>query len=126
MRKPTFCIYAKTKTQISFTVTAKLISAFVFTTQIVQSLYFLNSKFQASSHLLRLYSPVCVGPGRKPEHRFSHNEAHIVGEEILMSNHNIGFYGDSDNLLSSIYMYTLYLCSTYPHLSNDVKVNVKK
>ena len=25
-----------------------------------------NSKFQASSHLLWLYSPVCVGPGRKP------------------------------------------------------------
>ena len=57
--------YAKTKTQISFAVTAKLISAFVFATRIVQSLYFLNTKFQASSHLLWLYSPVCVGPGRK-------------------------------------------------------------
>ena len=44
--------YAKTKTQIRFAVTAKLISAFVFATQIVQSLYFLNPKFQASSHLL--------------------------------------------------------------------------
>ena len=43
---------AKTKTQISFTVTAKLISAFVFATQIVQSLFFLNLKFQASSLLL--------------------------------------------------------------------------
>ena len=58
--------YAKTKTQISFTVTAKLISAFVFATQILQSLYFLNPKFQASSHLLWLYSPVCMGPGQKP------------------------------------------------------------
>ena len=65
MRKPAFA-YAKTKTQISFAVTAKLISAFVFATQIVQSLYFLNSKFQGSSYLLWLYSPVCVGPGRKP------------------------------------------------------------
>ena len=45
---------------------AKLISAFVFATQIVQSLYFLNPKFQASSHLLWQYSPVCVRPGRKP------------------------------------------------------------
>ena len=44
--------YAKTKTQISFAVTAKLISAFVFATRIVQSLFFLNPKFQASSHLL--------------------------------------------------------------------------
>ena len=56
------------KTQISFAVDAKLISAFVFATYIVQSesLYFLNPKFQASSHLLRLRSPVCVGPGREP------------------------------------------------------------
>ena len=38
---------------------AQLISAFVFATQIVQSLYFVNLKFQASSHLLCLYSPVC-------------------------------------------------------------------
>ena len=56
----------KTKTQISFAVTAKLISAFVFAIRIVKSLYFLNPKFQASSHLLWLYSLVCVGPGRKP------------------------------------------------------------
>ena len=58
MRKP--------KTQISFAVTAKLISAFVFATRIVQPLYFLNLKFQVSSHLQWLYSPVCVGPDRKP------------------------------------------------------------
>ena len=56
MRKPTFFIY-----------TAKLISAFVFAAWIVQSFYFLNPKFQASSHLLYLYSLVCVGPDRKPE-----------------------------------------------------------
>ena len=47
-------------------VTAKLISAFVFAVGILQSLYYLHPKFQASSHLLWLYSPVCVGPGRKP------------------------------------------------------------
>ena len=58
--------YAKTKTQISFAVTAKLISAFVFATWIVQSLYFLNSKFRASRYPLWLHSLVCVGPGRKP------------------------------------------------------------
>ena len=58
--------YAKTKTQISCAVTAKLISAFVFATWIVQSLFYLNPKFQASSHLLWLYRPICVGPGRKP------------------------------------------------------------
>ena len=65
MRNPVFS-YAKTKTQISFAVTAKLISAFVFAIRIVQSLYNLNPKFQASSNLLRLYSPVSVGPGQIP------------------------------------------------------------
>ena len=46
--------------------TAKLISAFVFAARIVQPLYFLNTKFQASSHLVWSYSLDCVGPGRKP------------------------------------------------------------
>ena len=53
MRKPAFCICAQ------------LLSAFVFATRIEQLLHFLNPKFQASSVLLWLYSPVCVGPGRK-------------------------------------------------------------
>ena len=61
-----FIAYAKTKTQISCMVTAKLISAFVFVTQIVQSLYFQNPKVQASNHLLWLHSPNCVGPAWKP------------------------------------------------------------
>ena len=64
--KTVFFAYAKTKTQISFAVTAKLISAFVFASRIVQFLSYLNSNFQASSHHLWLHSPICVGPGRKP------------------------------------------------------------
>ena len=69
-RKPFFCIREnkdadQLRGYISFAVTAKLISAFVFVTRIVQSIFSLNTKFQASSHLLWLYSPVCVGPGRK-------------------------------------------------------------
>ena len=77
MRKPVFLAYAKTKTQISFAVTAKLISVFVFATRIVQSLYFLNPKFHASRHLLCLKSPVYVELVGNPEDRFSLNEAHI-------------------------------------------------
>ena len=46
-------------------ITAQLISVFVFATRLVQSLYFINPKFQASSYLLWLYSLVCVGPGPK-------------------------------------------------------------
>ena len=45
MRKKT---EKKTKRQISFAVTAKLISAFVFATRIVHFLYFLNPKFPTS------------------------------------------------------------------------------
>ena len=56
LRKQNFG-YAKTKMQISFVVTAKLISAFVYTTYLVQFLHFLNTKFQVSSHLLWLYKP---------------------------------------------------------------------
>ena len=57
MRKPAFLhIPAKTKTQISC---ASTISAFAFA--ISPS----TSKFEVYSHLMWLYSPVCVGPGRK-------------------------------------------------------------
>ena len=70
-------IYAKTKTQISLAVTAKLISAFVFAKRIVQSLFYLYPKFKASSSFLCLYRSVCVGPVRKPHCWFSHEGAHI-------------------------------------------------
>ena len=50
--KTGFFAYAKTKTQTSFAVTVKLSSAFDFATRILQSLFYLNPKFQASSHIL--------------------------------------------------------------------------
>ena len=65
MRKPTICICENKDTDQIISVTAKLISAFVFATQIVHFLFFLNVKFQASSSFLCLYRPVCVGSGRK-------------------------------------------------------------
>ena len=65
MRKPAFCI-CENKDADQLRGYAKLISAFVFASRIVQSLYFLNSKFPASSDLLWLHSPVCVVPGGKP------------------------------------------------------------
>ena len=66
VRKSAFCICENKDADQLCSNTAKLISAFVFAIWIVQFLYYLNLKFQASSHLLWLYSPVCVGPGRKP------------------------------------------------------------
>ena len=69
---------------------AKLISAFVFAALIVRSLYFLNPKFQASSHLLWLYSPVCVGPRRKPRRPvFSKRGSYNYFALIIVSSVNV-------------------------------------
>ena len=65
---------AKTKALISFAFTARLISAFVFATRILQSLYFLNPKFQASSCTAWVVSYLV----EYPEDRFSQNEAHMI------------------------------------------------
>ena len=48
--------------------------------RIVQFLFNLNTKFQASSHLLSLCSLVCVGPGRKPRRPvFSQRGSNYMG-----------------------------------------------
>ena len=60
MRKQGFCKCENKGTD-------QLRGNYVFVTRIVQSLY---PKFQAYSHLLWLRSPVCVGPGRKPQKPF--------------------------------------------------------
>ena len=65
MRKPDFCI-CENKDADQLRGNREADQRLCFTTQIVQSLYYLNPKFQASSHLLWLHSPVFIGPGRKP------------------------------------------------------------
>ena len=75
MGKPTICIG---KSKDTDQVTAKLISAFVFATRIVQFPFYLNPKFQASSSFLCFYRPICVGPVRKPHCWFSHEAAHFL------------------------------------------------
>ena len=63
--------HEKTKVLISFAVTAKVFRYY-------ESLFYLNTKFQASNHLLLLYRSVCVGPGRNPNCWFSHAQAQIL------------------------------------------------
>ena len=76
MGKPTICICEnKDADQLRG---KPLISAFVFAARIVQFLFYLNPKFQASSSFLCLYRPVCVGPVRKPHCWFSHEVAQIM------------------------------------------------
>ena len=77
--------YAKTKRQISFAVTVKLISAFVFAIWIVQSLYFLYTKCQASSHLHWLHGLVCVRPGQNPHRWFSHAAAKMFAMVLTLA-----------------------------------------
>ena len=77
MGKPTICI-GENKDADQLRSNAKLISAFVFATRIVQFLFYLNPKFQASSYFLCLYSLICVGPVRKPHCCFFHEAAQIM------------------------------------------------
>ena len=77
MGKPTICI-GENKGADQLRGNAKLISAFVFATRIVQFLFYVNPKFQASRSFLCLYRLVCVGPVRKPQCWFSHEAAHII------------------------------------------------
>ena len=69
--------YAITKAQISCAVTAQLNSAIVFATQIVEPLFFLNPKFQASSLTSWIVSDF-VGT---PNCWFSHAKAHTDNEK---------------------------------------------
>ena len=80
VRKPAFCI-CENKDADQLRGTAKLISAFVFATRIVQFLFYLKPKFPASSRLLWLYSPIYIGPGRKPRRQvFSQRDSILYGE----------------------------------------------
>ena len=68
VRKPDFHLDAKIKAQISFAIEnfesdQCLCSCYT----IVQPLFFLNPKFQASCHLLLLHRPVYARRGRKPQ-----------------------------------------------------------
>ena len=70
MGKPTICI-GENKDADQF-------SAFVFATRIVQFIFYLNPKVQASSSFLCLYGSVCVRPGRKPHCWYFHETAQFI------------------------------------------------
>ena len=70
MRKPAFCICEnKDADQLRGNCEADQRLCFRYTDSTIPR-YFLNPKFQVSSDLLWLLSPVCVGPGRKPRRGF--------------------------------------------------------
>ena len=88
MRKPAFCISEKQRRR-SAAITAQLISAFVFATKIVQSLFFLNPKFQVSSHLLVCTACFVLDLVGNPEDRFSHDAAY---RRLLQLNRLLGVH----------------------------------
>ena len=73
---------AKTKAQISFAVTAKLICAVVFATVIVQSLFYFNAKF-------KLLALSCACPGRFVSDLFGNHIARFPTRWLKIV--NIGF-----------------------------------
>ena len=81
MRKPMFCICENKDTD---QLRAKLISAFVFATYIVQSLYFLNLNFKLLAISRWLFSLICVRPGQNPQCWFSHIAAQLSKVVHLM------------------------------------------
>ena len=66
MRKPAFCICENKDTDQLRGNREAVLQRLCFRYTDSTNLYYLNQKFQASSRLLSLYSPVCVGPVRKP------------------------------------------------------------
>ena len=95
MRKPAFCICEdadqlrgnrEADQRLCFHYTDSTIPLLpIYATQIVQSLYFLYTKFQASSHLVWLYSLVCVGPGWKPRRLvFSERGSYTCGSSLVV------------------------------------------
>ena len=72
MRKPAFCI-CKNKDADQLRGNREADQRLCFALQIVQSIFFLDLKFQASNHILSQYSL-----DGNLEDRFSHNEAQFV------------------------------------------------
>ena len=65
MGKPAFCT-CKNKGRDQMSADSEADKCLSYAKLKVQSLFFLNRTFQASNHLLLLYSPVCVENGQKP------------------------------------------------------------
>ena len=81
--KPTICI-CENKDADQLRGNREADHSFVFATWIVQFLFYLYPKFQASSTFLCLCSSVCVRPVRKPHCWFSHEAAHLKPSSVAL------------------------------------------
>ena len=89
LRKPAFCICEnKDADQLRSNCEADQRLCFRYWDS---TIYYLNPKFQPSSHLLLPHSPVCVRPGRKPRRpvfseRGSYNAPMLAQHGTLLQN----------------------------------------
>ena len=111
MRKPAFCV-CKNKDADQLRSSGKLISAFVFATRLVQSFFYLNPKFKASSHLLWFFSPYCVGPGRKPRRQVFSRQGSYSGILLL---HTIYYIQEQTYCIQFLYLGS-YWCIQFLYL----------
>ena len=129
VRKPAFCICEnKDADQLRGNREADQHLCFRYTDK--QFLYYLNPKFQASSHLLWPHSPVCVGPGQKPRRpvfsqRGSCNMVKLVvgtlSEALLMSTQNL-FVWRTDNIIFHLQPNMHFACSNDLSRRNKVRI----
>ena len=88
MGKPTICV-GENKDADQLRGNREADQRLCFRSRIVQFLFNLNPKFQASSSFLCLYRPVCVGPVRKPHTEHSRKKIAAVEEAPRFS---VSFY----------------------------------
>ena len=109
--------YAKTKAQISCVVIAQLISAFVFATQIVQSLYFLNTNFKSLAIFCVCTARLALDLAGIPEDRFSCEAAHI--SEVCVKQQPLGLIYVFKILFVHVIIFT---CTPQPRYNTVVGV----
>ena len=85
MGKPTICI-GENKDADQLRGNREADQRLCFRSRIVQFLFYLNPKFQASSSFLCLCRPVCVGPVRKPHCWFSYDAAQVLVSVVNTKN----------------------------------------
>ena len=116
MRKPAFCICENKDAD-----TAKLISVFVFATQIVQSLYFLNTNFKPLAIFCGCTAQFVSELVGNPEDRFSHNEAQlslVIRKPAFCLCENKGTNQLHSNYAAEQHLWFCYVANTNPQLSS--------
>ena len=117
MIKPDFCICQNKGADKLHSVTVQLIRAFVFATQIVKSLYFLQPKFQDSNHILWLYSLINAGPCQNFRKQvFLRQGSNNIVWCCVYSLYQLRLVFDDDMIILSVFLKNMLFGSNVEHL----------